>query len=386
MDDNLIKYDYKDAMENIVSDSAEKERVKALYDNETSNVTSITGRSRKISKFSAAVIAFACVLALSGGAVWAMTNSSLKEFFFKNSDKQYEEISVEIGKKYEFNNVDVILEESIYDESVGIGYTSFSVWDKEGNPVSVEGKSFRALYSEAFFDGIIKDTILDLKDSFISGFKVEGDTFYIVLLNCQSYYTKTDGNRLLCQFNIRQNDDEDTEKAVPEYILLNEEQYFSLYNDLLKLWDGKEIRYTKVTQMGKSVPFYSYNVDQPEVIDVLNRYDPVKVNIIDVPAQEILLDNMKIIVGRTNIVLEYIAKECDINSFALYREDGSKMEFTRTGYPRASEHWEVQGVDGRIDMPNGSSDGKHWKIWLNYGFLLGMDEKVTIEINGQDYR
>ena len=118
MDDNLIKNDYKYAMESIVSDNAEKDRAKALFDNETSNVTSITGRSRKIPKFSAAVIAFVCVLALSGGAVWAMTNSSLKDYFFKNSDKQYEEISAEIGKKYEFNNIDVVLEEAIYDKSV----------------------------------------------------------------------------------------------------------------------------------------------------------------------------------------------------------------------------------------------------------------------------
>ena len=387
MDDNLIKNDYKYAMESIVSDNAEKDRAKALFDNEVSNVTRITGRSRKISKISAAVVAFVCVLALGGGTVWAMTNSPLKEFFFKNSDKQYEEISAEIGKKYEFNNIDVVLEEAIYDKSVGTGYTSFSVWDKEGNPVSIEGKLSPADYGAAFFEGKNMDAILNLRGSTIHCFNVEEDAFYIMTLNSHSHYATLDGNRIYYQFNMRDNKEEDIPAAEPEYIILNEEQYYRLYDELKMLWGDREIKYSHVNNTEKVVPFYDYDVVQPEVIEVLNSYDPVKVNIINAPAQEILADNMIFTIGRTDIVFEYNEENCDIYSFTLIRDDGSRIEFTRIEGPNSHGRWEVQGVEGRINKPHGSGDGEgQWKVWINYGFLLGADEKVTIEVNGNSYR
>ena len=91
---------------------------------------------RRLPKIAVAAIAFACVLVLGGGVVWAMTASPLKDYLFKNSDKEFEQVYTEVGKEYIFGNHKVVYEGSSYEEAVGQGYLSFSFWDLDGKPMN----------------------------------------------------------------------------------------------------------------------------------------------------------------------------------------------------------------------------------------------------------
>ena len=333
-----------------------------------------------LSRAAVAVIAFASVLVLGGGAVWAMTASPLRDFFFKNSDKQYEEIYTNIGKKYEFKNIDLILEESIYDKAVGSGYTSISVWDKEGNPVVLQGNTemFWGNFNETF-----EDAVMDLRGSAMSGYRIGEDVFYLLAVNADGYSGKYRGNTIFRHFRGRKNEERVLYKNEMEYIVLNEEQYSGLYNDLVALSENKESMVIYNNKLERNVPYYRFDTDQPDVIEVLDRYDPVKVQTIDVPAQEIMIDNLKITVGRTDMVLEYKEKECDLSSFALLREDGTRIDFKRKlVFPQweASEYEKGYSTSGATEYDDGFI-----RFVYNLGFILGVDEKVTIEANGEIY-
>ena len=342
--------------------------------------TPVTKITHKLPKIAVAAIAVVCVLALSGGVVWAMTASPLKDFFFRNSDKQYEEIFTEIGKKFEFKNIDVIVEESIYEESTGRGYTSFSVWDKEGNPVELQGKA------EMFwgnFNGTFKDAFMDLRGSTIGGYRIGEDVFYILSINSDSGSGTFRGNTIFRQTIVRQNKEREPYKNEIEYIVLNEEQYTRLYYDLVALSADKEITYIDAANEDRKVPYYRYDTDQPDVIEVLDRYDPVKVKTIDIPAQVVTVDGLKITIGRTDIALVFNDKECEVSSFSMIREDGSRLDFKRRiEFPQ----WEVSGSEKGYSTSGAHEydDGFIWFIY-NYGFILGKDEIVKIEVNGETY-
>ena len=108
------------------------------YDGQNSDIICINKNNRRrLPRAVAAVIAFACVLALSGGVVWAMTNTGLKDFFFNNSDKEFNELYTTGGKEYNIGEHKMVYEGSIYDKGVEQICLYFSVWDAQGQPADL---------------------------------------------------------------------------------------------------------------------------------------------------------------------------------------------------------------------------------------------------------
>ena len=107
MEDNNIKWDYCDAMESIKGDAAEKEKAISLYDADTSSAK-ISSVKRGMPKLAVAALAFVCVLALSGGVVWAMNSAAIKDFFFPNSEEEFKQVYTEVGKEYDLGSHKII--------------------------------------------------------------------------------------------------------------------------------------------------------------------------------------------------------------------------------------------------------------------------------------
>ena len=384
MDDNLIKNDYKYAMESIVSDNAEKDRAKALFDNEVSYVTRITGRSRKIPKFSAAVIAFACVLALGGGAVWAMTASPLKDYLFKNSTKEFEQVYTEVGKEFIIGNHKVVFEGSSYEDAVGTGYLNLSFWDLLGNPVQVHYPAQQVSDTEE-----ILCENMDLRRHIMTNhINIDGDDAHILMMYLNAYNSILDDNNMFIKFQrYEQAFDSEYYADKPfKFLILNNEQWNSLKNDIEKLNSDKLISYTyeknEETGVITRKNNFDYDYIQPEVCAILEKYWPYAVKSITSDPQIIEIDNLKLIIGRTDMVLYYNKKNCSVKKLIFRRDNGSEIKIVfEKGF------WRVKQDDDFVNLQGaaGYEDGAY-KAILNYGFILGEDEKVTIEINGQDYR
>ena len=114
------------------------------------------------------------------------------------------------------------------------------------------------------------------------------------------------------------------------------------------------------------------------------------------PAQEIMVEDMKVKVGRTDITLIYNVNDSDIDAFTLIREDGTRIDFTKEeyidGYDSATTEetlgnlWTVSGMDVNTRMGGGFKDKAGDATYnYNFGFILGLNEKVKIEVNGDIY-
>ncbi|MBR4782260.1 MAG: hypothetical protein IK014_13005 [Lachnospiraceae bacterium] len=82
--------------------------------------------------------------------------------------------------------------------------------------------------------------------------------------------------------------------------------------------------------------------------------------------------------------------------FTLIREDGTRIDFTKEefidGYNSATTEetignmWTVSGIDsnGRFGGGFQEKDGES-TLTYNFGYILGLNEKVKIEANGNIY-
>ena len=142
------------------------------------------------------------------------------------------------------------------------------------------------------------------------------------------------------------------------------------------------------------------NVDNtvilPQVLDILKKYTITEVQCIDAPAQEILVEDMKINVGRADVTLLYNINDCEIDAFTLIREDGTRIEFTKQefigGYngeiaeDTLGNMWTVSGIDATSRFGGGSEDNDGNATYTyNFGYILGINERVKIEANGKIY-
>ena len=121
----------------------------------------------------------------------------------------------------------------------------------------------------------------------------------------------------------------------------------------------------------------------PEVVNILENYDVVYLEYKSLTSQVIETENCTFIFGRTDAMLKYNKNDIDFNRFIIRRENGEEITVTRK---MAGELWHVSNMDSL-----------NWRYWaqinddgyvnsqFNYGFILGADEKVTIETNGQIY-
>lgn len=390
MDENRFKTDYREAMDSITVSDEEKARVIGMYEGSSNKIEDIsrTGR-RGLSKVAVALIALAGVLTLSGGVAWAMTNSALKDFFFKNSSEEFESVYTPVTAEFDLGNVKAVYEGSIYDKTTETGYLSFSFQDNEGNLIDLHNLNEVRYINDNKYTN---DNMLSF-NTFTEGLKIGDDKFYLILLNLDSCYTILDDNNLFIRFD---------RTYVPEdnnafgFVVLDAEQFESLKTDVAQL-DPETIftdTYDPVT--GTVISNYDKTAIPSQLVEIFEKYTINEVECIDTPAQEIMVEDMKVKVGRTDITLIYNVNDCEIDAFTLIREDGTRIDFTKEefidGYNSATTEetlgnmWIVSGIDSDKRFGGGfkEKDGEATYTY-NFGYILGLNEKVKIEANGNIY-
>ena len=397
-DENKFKWDYRDAMDGITATDEEMAKAINMYEGNITNITEKKRNGRRgLPKVAAALIAFACVLALSGGAVWAFTNSALKDKFFGNSDQEFEKVYTEVGTVFSMDNIDAIYEGYIYDKSVDTVYLSFSFWDKEGNPIDISYKKdspspfrdFTPTDERSYKNGY---NLTLLRNTLAFDFGIGDDEVHIICMNSNNMSGTRDKNNYFIRIDRSEYEGEYADKEF-RFLLLNKEQFSSLKTELKQLDPDKILTISYDEEKDRFVSDYDLDSMQPEVVEILNRYNLCDVKCVDAQAQEILVDNLKVRVGRTDIALEYNEEECTVDSFAVIREDGTRIEVVREKYDSKdplgnpiNSSWKVTGMDGYKRFGGGGSNNyKDWVVSFNFGCILGLNEKVKIEANGKIY-
>ena len=331
-------------------------------------------------KMAAAAIVFACVLVLGGGVVWAMTASPLKEYFFKNSDKEFEDIYTEAGKEYKIGSHTVVFDGAIYDESVDTGYVSFSAFDEEGNPVTFDEnlneRSFGLIY-----DRLPKEKARLVRNTNHLSFKLGEDEGFIIWINAPSMGTKYSETSMCFQFK---SESEDYGKRDIGFMVVDKGTYDKIVEDISNL-NEEEMDVPSYDEDNRKVLYGGRDWSEPipEVVNILEKYDVVYLEYKSLTSQVIETENCTFIFGRTDAMLKYNKNDIDFNRFIIRRENGEEITLTRE---MAGELWHVSNMD-LLNCRHWSQIKKdgHVNSQFNYGFILGADEKVTIEIDGQIY-
>ncbi len=365
----------------------------------------VTKIGRRLPKIAVAAIAFACVLVLGGGVVWAMTASPLKDYLFKNSDKEFEQVYTEVGKEYIFGNHKVVYEGSSYEEAVGQGYLSFSFWDLDGKPMNKQNILINASKEKRGIDvrSQLSKNITLIRHTFSDFLNLDGDEAYLITLYSDNLHIMLDENNMYVKFSRVDLSEDYVEKYKDKpfcFMLLNKEQFDELKNEIGELEakvEAKELltySFEKDDETGlenRPVRYFDMDYVQPELMELLQKYDLSRVESITSEPQVIWINNAKMTIGRMDMTIIYNVNDCTLKDFSIRRENGTVVNFMwkRVGGVYGRDFtWEVS-VDGE-DFHNLGSGGRDsikgdWISTFNYGFILGDNEKVTIEVDGQIY-
>lgn len=394
MEDNNIKWNYCDAMESIKGDAEEKEKAISLYNADTSSAK-ISSVKRGMPKIAVVALAFVCVLALSGGVVWAMNSAAIKDFFFPNSEEEFKQVYTEVGKEYDLGSHKIIFEGAAYEEAVQQGYLNFSVWDKEGNPFDIQESIIKyGTKSER-----LSAPLLTARFIHADKIRIGNDECYIVSIYNNGMFTFPEENNLFLKIS-RLDHDKDGEDLYKDkdflFLILNKDQWKNFNEDLKALNEKELCTFTYDKETDKVIANFDENALLPEVMEVVNKYDPCHIESVNYPAQVITIGNVKITAGRTDMLLDYNVDNCDLGDFIIRRADGTELKLIKqenyylkgdgSGEKWHSITWQVEDAK-QYNTGIGGQDGKtgNAKYGFNYGFILGADEKVTIETNGQIY-
>lgn len=326
---------------------------------------------RSLSKTAVAAIVAVCVLVMGGGAVWAMTVSPLKDYFFKNSDEQaFKDVYKEIGKSYTIGSHTVTLDGMTYDEATGIGYVSFSAIDAEGNPTNFIADEPRVYLGDLILTGNI----------WTESYKLGDDQVYFIKLNVKSCYGSTGKPVLYWQLR----GDKEVYGSPVLFTVVDKDTLDRISDEIAHL----DIELNKVYSPEKEEYIYGgadYFKALPEIMDILTKYDLVALDYESMPSQVIETENCTFVFGRTDGILKYNSAESDIDSFVIKRENGEEITVEKS-YPDF-DLWKVADLDNMSWFPDTSSDGNgNLVARYNYGFILGADEKVSVIINGKTYK
>lgn len=337
-----------------------------------------------MSKIAVASIVFSCVLVLSGGVVFAMKSIAIKNFFFPDCDKEFEEVYTEVGREYDLGEYKLIFEGSVYEEAVEQGYLSFSVWDKEGNPADCNLNNFEYVWLPAA--ATVNGNVQAYK--FMAG-KAKG---YFVATYNNGIYSFLKNNNLFIKFariSGDENIDDYNDGKDFRFLILNEEQWKNFYNDIDALDINELCTYTYDKEKDKVIANFDEDSILPEVTDIINKYVPCGVETVSYPTQVIRVGNVKFTIGRADMLMDCNTNDCNLGDFILRREDGTELRFINKVYNNENGRcisWQIEDPE-HYNTGFGFGDLKtgRFKYGLNYGFVLGVDEKVTIEANGKIY-
>ena len=360
--------------------------------------------TRRLPKVASIAIVMALVLALGGGAAWAMISSPLKDHFFKNSDKEFTQIYNIDGWEYTFGTHKLIYEGSVYDNSTGEGMLHFTIWDKDGNPVDIKTESKRESEGTSPFAGMVINCDVPILRFIETEILVDlgNDRCNILMTYLQNYSKEEDGNNLYIRFKRLKKNGEDffAEKDF-RFVLLNGDDEEKIKKDIESL-DMQKIN-SSVTGKDDIMLMLSENgTMQPEIVDILKKYNVCTAAGINVQPQVIIVKDIRLTVGRTSMTIEY-NDDCKTDIFSFVRGDGTKYNlqlFNVVGYDtdgnmietdRKERKWDIEGEEmQQIFIYGGGVYGKQNveygnTQYINFGFILGEDEEVTIEADGQIY-
>jgi len=374
MDEMNIKLDYKNAMNCIKASDTEKERAVALYD--SVETMKIPAQRRGLPKVAVAMIAFVCVLTLGGGAVWAtMTSPAVKSFFFKNNDEQFENVYTATGTVYDLGNFEAVYEGSTYDKTLEVGYLSFRFRDKEGNPLDIERNA-----ADRSMENRYADDLTLTRNSVSVGFGLNGEGVHLILMNLTNVITIRDKDGYIIRFS-RLNGDGTSKFAGKDlkFLMLNEDRFRDLKAEVGKLDADELCLFHYDVETGTVTYNYDWDSMQPEVVEILNGYGPCTVESVESPAQVFNVEDLKITVGRTDIMIECTPGVRTVDSFTMIREDGTRIDFIRD----TADNFKVESLESSLGFGQGGGPGL---VNYNFGFVLGINEHVSIEANGRVYK
>lgn len=380
---------------------------KALSDGSISD-RKLNQRLYRLPRIATVAIVLICVLTLGGAAAWAMTgNFAFRDFFFKNSEKEFENLYVNEHREFPVGDHKLVFEGSIYDEAVEEILLNFSVWDAQGQPVELDGnledlrvKSYNGRYYELYPNYFTETTA-----TWLQPFRLKNDVWGLLVSGTKIINTLIEDNNIffvISRFTLDTANNNFT--TTPEwqdfrFTVLNADEIDKLNEELMELARNRErdFYYDQDTQRW-TFQKVDYDSTNAEITRILNDYHMTDVNRTDeltsAPAQVIQLGNFKLTIGRMNLVMEYRESERTIESFTLIREDGTRTEFKLDEEYCDSAHnptdtrvnWLVDGVEGKHFRGGGAYVGEGIKLIYGYGFILRNDEKVTIEANGKTYQ
>ena len=363
-------------------------------DQENKKVTNI---GRGLPKAASVAIILVCVLALSGGVVWAMTASPLKDFFFKNSDKEFAEMYNEAGIEYEFGTHKLIYEGSIYDNATRKGTLHFTVWDKDGNPVDLEKENRRKSEGEGVFKGIKSDELIFrfvFPEILVDiGNDEQSDRCCILLMYLQRSSKRFDGNNVYVEFEqLKSNGNDYFSETDSRFVLLNEEDLEKIKKEIEGLDTENIVNSIKETQDIMQV-LSEDGTMQPEMVDILKKYMVCTAESTNAQPQIIQLENLRITVGRASLKIDF-NEDCNLDEFTFIRDDGTRAVFRKTSYiDRDNEKiykWYLESENLKDMFSGGGSGSSLVAEYIitniyNFGFVLGTEEKIKIEANGKIY-
>ena len=257
-------------------------------------------------------------------------------------------------------------------------------------------KSYNGRYYELYPSYFTETTA-----TWLQPFRLGNDVWGLLVNGTETINTLTDGNSIFFTIPRRFTMDKTYRYTTPpqwqdfRFTILDVSEIDRLNDELMELSRGKE-RQFYYDQDAKQWTFekVDYDSTQAEITRILNKYDMLGVNRISAPAQVVQLENFKLTIGRMNLIMEYKEEDRAIESFTLIRSDGTRTEFRLDEEYCDSAHnptdtrinWMVDGVEGNLFSGGGSYIGGEIKLVYNFGFILGNDEKVTIEANGKTYK
>ena len=361
-----------------------------IENSDPSNVSEhkVTPIRTGMSKVAVAAIAFASVLVLSGGIAWAMNSDAIKDFFFPNSEKEFNEVYTEVGREYDLGDYKMIFEGSAYEKVVEQGYLNFSIWDKEGNPIELDPDMVERSFTYEKMPASL------LTDKFVHAYKFklgEAEGYFVATYH-NGIFSFSEDNNLFIKFSRidgGENGENFYEGKDFQFLILNKEQLEAFYNDIDALNEKELCTFTYDKESDRVIANFDENSLLPEVTDIINKYDPCGVETVSYPAQVIRVDNVKLTIGRTDMLMDFDVNDYDLDDFVLRREDGTEIRFIKNEYV----HEDFHSVTWQVENPKMSNTGfgsaysktGRRKYGCNYGFILGANEKVTIEADGKIY-
>lgn len=393
LNDEELKQSYQGIMGNMVASEEEKNRVIEICSKENGKgVPKHIGWH--ISKGAAAVLAVVCGLVLSGGIVWARNRFLINDAFSLNSEVGVEEIlqnddnnvdSIPIenskvneeryvysGEEFTIGDYKVICEGAGYDSALLRGYLFFSFWDKDGNPVDQEQliSTSRSHMGDMTLTRKTMSHFIPLGDDEVNF------TFY----ESGGMHTIRSGNCLCFTYERLSSKGSDPAQDYGDikFLVLDKKATEQIENELQGLLDTELLSVTWDTEKDRPVRNYDLMAIQPEVIEILDKYNPRRIKNIDAVPQIIELPTLKVTVGRLDVRLDYNVNDLDIDSFILRRDDGTEIKFTYD-----AERWKVEG--DMYYLTGSFTIGEDREEVYGLGFVLGKDEKVTIEVDGETY-